>query len=211
MTQQSRYQVPRQTPASSILKGLVGLNVAVYVLWQILGKTEWGYGLMGSHFLLSAESVFSLRIWTMLSMAFSHVGFGHLLFNMIALWIFGREVEAVIGSSRLLHLYIVGALLSSIGHVGFSLLTGDPTPALGASGAVMAIAVQYGALFPKRILLLNFFIPVPAALAIAGWIVMDVMGMFSGGSTVAHAAHLGGAVYGLIHHFRWVKPRLRRV
>lgn len=211
MRDKARYQVTGQAPASSILKALVGLNVAVYVLWQILGKTEWGYGLMGSHFLLSAESVFSLRLWTMLSMAFSHEGFSHLLFNMIALWIFGREVENVIGSGRLLHLYIVGALLSSVGHIGFSLVSGDPTPALGASGAVMAIAVQYGALFPKRVLLLNFFIPVPAALAIAGWIAMDVMGMFSTGSTVAHAAHLGGAVYGLVHHFKWVKPRLRRV
>ncbi|HHO53684.1 MAG TPA: rhomboid family intramembrane serine protease, partial [Deltaproteobacteria bacterium] len=92
-------------------------------------------------------------------------------------------------------------IMASAGHVIYSLITQDPTPALGASGSVMALAVLFGAMFPNRTLLLNFFIPVPAALAVAGFILLDIMGAVSGGSQVAHAAHLGGAAYGLAYWY----------
>jgi membrane associated rhomboid family serine protease len=64
----------------------------------------------------------------------------------------------------------------------------------------MAIAVMFAALFPDRTLLLQFFIPVPAAVAVGGYILLDVLGLVGGGSlggNVAHAAHLAGAAYGL--------------
>jgi membrane associated rhomboid family serine protease len=124
--------------------------------------------------------------------------------------VFGREVEQVIGSRGLLRLYIMGALIASLGHLGFNFLSHTDVAALGASGAVMAIAVQYGALFPKRVLMINFFIPIPAAIAVAGYVLLDVWGMFSGGDGIAHAAHLGGAAYGLWHHAKRVRPYLQR-
>lgn len=188
---------------------LVAVNIAVFALWQYpeLVATET----MAAHFLVSLEAVTSGRVWTLLTSCFSHVDANHLLFNGIALWVFGRSVELVVGPRRLLGLYLVGGILASIGHVAFGLAAGSDNPALGASGSVMAIGVVYGALFPRQTLLIGFIIPMPAALAVALFIVLDLLGLFGAGlSNIAHAAHLGGAAYGFgwwWWHFRRGRPR----
>ncbi|MBN2800408.1 MAG: rhomboid family intramembrane serine protease [Deltaproteobacteria bacterium] len=192
------------------LWGLIGLNVLVYILWQQARGSQAGQDLMAANFLVSADGVLAGRVWTLLTSAFSHIDPSHLLFNMIALYVFGGDVARVIGTRGMLHLYLVGGLVASLGHVAFNLLADSTTPALGASGSVMAIAVLFGALFPRRTLLVQFFIPVPAALAVGGYLVMDFLGLFGHGSGIAHAAHLGGAAYGLAYYVLTVRPRLVR-
>jgi len=191
-----------------VLFALLAINVGVFVLWtqaRNAGLTSF----MAAHFLVSAESVLSLRLWTLITSCFSHMDVWHLAFNMLAMWIFGRDVGLALGSRALVHLYLVGGIVSSLAQAAFGLVTGDMTPALGASGSVMALAVLFGALFPNRTLLLNFFIPVPAALAVGGYIVLDVLGVFGSGfgGNIAHAAHLGGAAYGLVYWWLWVRRR----
>lgn len=188
------------------LIGLVAVNVVVFVLWQLARGTIL-VGLMGQHFLVSVEAIAHYRVWTLLTSAFSHSSASHLLFNLIGLWVFGGDVGRALGSRALLHLYLAGAVAASVGHVLYGVVTGDGTPALGASGAVMALAVVFGALFPNRTLMINFFIPVPAALAVGIYLLLDVVGAFGGGGTVAHAAHLGGAAYGLAYWWFTVKRR----
>ncbi|MBW1877051.1 MAG: rhomboid family intramembrane serine protease [Deltaproteobacteria bacterium] len=214
----SRRGTPVAQSTARLLWGLVGANVLVYVAWQMAirqGEESLWVGVMADHFLVSLEAMFAGRVWTLLTSAFSHIDPFHLFVNMLALWVFGRDVYRVTGSRGFLHLYVVGALLASIGHVAYSLLSGSPNPALGASGSVMAIAVVFAALYPRRILLVNFFIPVPAALAVAAYVVLDALGVF-GGTTdnVAHAAHLGGAAYGLLYWLIVLRrkrlPRQRR-
>jgi membrane associated rhomboid family serine protease len=193
--------------ADRLLWVLLGINIAVFVLWQFARNDGLLVTLMSMHFTVSVESVLSLRLWTLLTTNFSHYDATHLLFNCIALYIFGRDVGRALGFNTLLNLYLVGGVASAVGHVVYGLVTGDPTPALGASGSVMALAVMYGALFPNRTLLLNFFIPVPAGVAVGLFIAMDVFGVFGvGGGTIAHAAHLGGAAWGLA----WWWFRVRR-
>ena len=81
---------------------------------------------------------------------------------------------------------------------------------LGASGAVSAIAVVFACLYPRAWLLLNFFIPVPAALAVGFFFVLDLGGVLNPrGDMVAHAAHLGGALFGFVYWTFSVRPRLR--
>jgi membrane associated rhomboid family serine protease len=117
-----------------------------------------------------------------------------------------------VGDALFVHLYVVGALLASVGHVAYGLVSGSPAPALGASGAVMTVAVVYAALFPRRTLMINFFIPVPAVLAVAGYVLLDLFGMLGGNKDgVAHAAHLGGAVYGFLFWLLWLRRRVVRV
>jgi membrane associated rhomboid family serine protease len=178
-----------------VLWTLIGINVAVYVLWQLARGTSWLYT-MGDHFTVSAQGLLELRFWTLLTSEFSHVDLWHMLFNMFALWVFGQGAAEGIGWRGLLWLYGLGAVAASAGHVGLQLMTGDPSPALGASGAVMAIAVVYALLYPNRTLLLNFFIPVPAWIAVTGYIVLDIVALGGPGDGVAHAAHLGGAAMG---------------
>lgn len=210
-----------RTESLATLWVLLGMNALVYVGWQlalrnaspnpILASRDPFVAFMSNNFTVSLDGVLSGRVWTLLTTAFSHVDPMHLLFNCLALWVFGRDVLRVCGSLAFVHLYVVGALLASVGHLAYSLVASDPSPALGASGAAMAISVVYAALFPRRILLINFFIPVPAALAVAVYVVLDLIGALGGNTdNVAHAAHLGGAVYGFLFWLVWVRPRVRR-
>lgn len=183
--------------ADQVIYTLIGVNLAVFLLWQAAIRGPFA-GLMQANFTVSAEALVHLRLWTLVTYMFSQVDPMHLLFNMLALWVFGRSVGQALGYRDLLALYLGGGLLAGVGHVAYQLVFGDPSPALGASGSVMAIAVMYGALFPNRTLMINFLFPVPAWLAVTGYVVLDVLGVFGvGRGNVAHAAHLGGAAFGL--------------
>src|SRR5512132_425005 len=154
---------------------LVALNVAVFALWHTFGRSDAGEAFMAEHFLVSVESL--RRPWTLLLAEVSHIDPAHLLFNMVALWSFGRVVEVALGGRRLLSLYLVGGVIASLGHVLYGLVMGRPGPALGASGAVSAIAVVFAAMFPRARLYLNFFIPLPAAVAVGIFLLIDLFGV----------------------------------
>ncbi len=196
----------RSTPwvHDNVLWTLLGINLAVYVRWHTVGPDY--PELLRRHLLVSWESVAAGRMWTLLTSEFSHIDATHLLVNLLALYVFGKPVESVIGSVRLVGLYVFGAVLASLGFVAWGAITGSDAVALGASGAVMAIAVPYALWFPNRTLLLMFFIPLPAWLAVLLFLGIDLLGLFSGGvdgmlfggRRVAHSAHLGGAVAGLV-------------
>ncbi|MBA2322055.1 MAG: rhomboid family intramembrane serine protease [Deltaproteobacteria bacterium] len=208
---QRAYRVREDAPTSRALLGLVAVNVAVFVLWNTYGRSPAGGAVMATHFLTSDAHVFSGYVWTLLTSAFSHTDAMHLLFNMLALYVFGRDVEDVIGTGRFLALYVVGGIVASLGHVLWNVIVASGVPALGASGSVMAISVLFGALYPKRTLMVNFFIPVPAALAVALYVLLDVAGMLGGGGNTAHAAHLGGAAVGLLYWLTSLRKRVRVV
>ena len=206
MSAPQRGNVQPQPPRPAV-KVLIAINVAVYVAWQLLGRDG---PIMADHFLVSSAHLGALRFWTLVTSAFSHVAPEHLLFNLFALWVFGRHVEGVIGSRGLVNLYLAGGVVASLGHVAFNIASGDPTPALGASGAVMAIAVVFALLFPRVKLLLFFLIPMPAIAAVGLFVLLVVVVVVSGGSSIAHAAHLGGVIYGGIYYRFHIRPRLRR-
>jgi len=205
---QRLYRVRSEPATSHALMGLIALNVAIFALWNVWGVTEPGNSVMSAHFLVSDDRVFTGSVWTLLTSAFSHTQAMHLLFNMLALYVFGRDVEEVIGTARFLAIYVVGGIVASLGHVLWNVLVAPGVPALGASGSVMAISVLFGAFYPKRTLMINFFIPVPAALAVGIYVLLDVAGVLGGGGNTAHAAHLGGAAVGLIYWLA-IRKRLR--
>jgi membrane associated rhomboid family serine protease len=187
-----------------VLYAILGLNLAVYTAWHTFGLDH--PGVMRDHFMLSVDGILSGRIWTLLTSELSHIDATHLIINMIAIYSFGKSVERVIGSAGLVGLYLCGALTASAAHVLWDLLTGGGTFALGASGAAVAIAVVFGLWFPRKTVFL-LFIPVPAGLAAVLFVVFDVLGLFVsnvdafivGPSVqIAHSAHLGGAVAGLV-------------
>lgn len=184
-------------------------------MWQLAARSPMratALGLMRDNFIVSLDAVTDGRVWTLLTSTISHIDPTHLFVNCLALWVFGVEVWRVVGTRGFLHVYVAGGIVASLGHVAYCALAGSSAGALGASGSVMAIAVIYAALFPKRTLLINFFLPVPAALAVAGYLVLDALGVFGGGdSRIAHAAHLGGALYGLGYYLIVVRPYIRRL
>ena len=187
---------------------LLAINVIVFVLVHTVGRDPSGDAFFDAHFVASAEAVLSGRVWTLLTSAFMHKAPEHLLFNGLAIYFFGRDVHRVVGPRGFVHLYFAGGIVASLGHVVFTLFTGEPIGTIGASGAAMAIAVVFAMLYPGRTIYIQFLFPVPAILAVAGFIIIDLVGLLNSGSGIAHAAHLGGAAYGAGYFWLTIRPRL---
>jgi membrane associated rhomboid family serine protease len=158
---------------------------------------------------------------TLITSMFMHGGLMHILGNMWFLWIFGDNVEDVLGHVRYLIFYLVCGILASLAHVfATAALSGDKLiPSLGASGAISGVLAGYVFLFPRRrvtVILFRIITDVPAYMAIGIWFLFQLiagLGMFGGGSQVggvAYAAHLGGFVAGLVlvKPFTLGRPRL---
>lgn len=166
---------------------LIGINVFVFVLQQLLGP---GFT---NAFLLESGDVF-IRPWILLTSMFLHGSFSHLLFNMYALFLFGSMLESRIGPRRFLIAYLGSGLVASFLSSFFY------PRALGASGAVMGIIGTLIILMPELRLLFFFFIPMPLYVAGIVWALMDVFGLFypSGVGNIAHLVGMGtGLLYGL--------------
>lgn len=139
---------------------------------------------------------------------FSHGGIGHIFFNMLNLWMFGRILENVWGPKKFLLFYFICGVVAAITHLLVQYLTGDFSFAVGASGAVMGVMVGFAVLFPNTELMIMFLpIPIKAKWLILGLIAIDLFGgIGSFGSTgIAHWAHLGGGLAGFLLVMYWNK------
>jgi membrane associated rhomboid family serine protease len=132
----------------------------------------------------------------------------HIVFNMFALWMFGRVLENVWGPKRFLFFYIACGVGAAALHLLIQELTGNYSIAVGASGAIMGIFAAFAYLFPNTELYIMFIpVPVKAKWAALGYLAIDLflgVGKMSG-DNVAHFAHLGGALTGLILVLIWNK------
>lgn len=137
--------------------------------------------------------------WQLLTYQFMHGSFSHILFNMFSLWMFGIEIENYWGSKKFLYFYLLCGVAAGLCHMFISpLLGGIAAPTIGASGAVYGILAAFALLFPNRLIFIYFFIPIKAKYLVTILIVMEFMLIDSANSGVAHLAHLGGALAGLI-------------
>jgi membrane associated rhomboid family serine protease len=147
--------------------------------------------------------------WQLLSYAFLHGSFTHLLFNMLGLWMFGGELERVWGPKRYTQILIASTLTAAAVQLGVTFLMGSNSPTVGASGALFGLLLSYGMLFPNRIIVpLIPPIPMKAKVFVALFGGVELLfGLFYGHSGVAHFAHLGGMLgaWLLIRH--WRRPR----
>lgn len=144
---------------------------------------------------------------------FTHGSFTHILFNMFALWMFGKILENVWGPKRFLNFYLISGIGAAAVHLGVQYLMGGDAPAVGASGAIMGVLVAFGYLFPNTELFILFIpFPVKAKWAVIGYVAIDLFGGFANfsGDNVAHFAHLGGALTGFILVLLWNKNNHRR-
>lgn len=143
-------------------------------------------------------------VWlTLLTSIFMHGGLLHLAGNMLYLWIFGDNVEEVLGHGRYLLVYLACGIAASLAQIATA--PGSMIPTLGASGAIAGVMGMYLVWFPHnqvRVLVIRFLTVMPAILVIGLWIVMQLalgIGQPDAGETggVAYAAHVGGAVAGI--------------
>ena len=132
---------------------------------------------------------------------FLHGGLFHLAGNMLYLWIFGNNVEDVLGRFRFAVFYLVCGLSASLTHIAFN--PRSTVPMIGASGAIAGVLGAYALLFPRArvrtfVFLFVFIqvVPIPAAVILGLWFVMQIMNIGLGGG-VAWFAHIGGFLVGM--------------
>ena len=184
---------------------IIVVNVAVWVA-NLLGAGEFPV----NRFLALEGDLPQnlLKAWELVTYGFVHDGQNpwHLVFNMLALWFFGREVEAVMGRGEFFRFYFTAIVLAGSAWL-VSIQLGVPAQAsrmflVGASGAVMAVLAVFIWYFPNQTVLLWGVLPVPAwALGIL-YFVSDVSGAAQGGGNVVHVAHVAGAIFGLLYAWR---------
>jgi hypothetical protein len=126
-------------------------------------------------------------VWTWITSILSHGGFGHIVFNSIALYFFGPVVERRLGSRRFLALFAVAGVFAGFAQIGIGLFQGVSTGVLGASGAIMAVMGVLTVLRPGMKVYLYFVLPVPLWLLTFGFAGFSVISGFSsvGGGGVA--------------------------
>jgi membrane associated rhomboid family serine protease len=144
---------------------------------------------------------------TLITAMFMHGSWMHLLGNMLYLWIFGDNLEDVMGRRRYLLFYVVCGVLAGLAHVFASVAidSGMLTPSLGASGAISGVLGGYIVLFPRRrvrVIMFRILMTVPATVAIGIWFLFQLisgLGYLGGAATgVAYGAHIGGFVAGFL-------------
>ncbi|HZT82713.1 MAG TPA: rhomboid family intramembrane serine protease [Gemmataceae bacterium] len=191
-------------------KWLVAINVVLFVLQILAQQGAFGSYEMGTRkgdpvtdaLDLNTASVLQGQVWRLVTYAFLHGGIWHILFNMLFLWWFGHEMEEMYGKWEFLTFYLTSAVLGGVAYV----LTqaagiGGDEPCIGASGAVTAVMVLFAFHFPRRVILLFFFLPVPIWAFVAFQVARDALGFVSGVQNgVATAVHLGGAVCGFAYY-----------
>jgi membrane associated rhomboid family serine protease len=144
--------------------------------------------------------------WQLVTYGFLHGGFTHLFFNMFALWMFGRRIEAYWGTKRFVIYYFVCVIGAALVNLFVLALQGRPSLTLGASGGVFGILLAYGMMFPNnRVVLLIPPIPMKAKWFVILYGVLELsFGVAGIGPSIAHFAHLGGMLFGflLIQYWR---------
>lgn len=188
---------------------IIAANVAVFIYQLSFGKKMEGFiinsALIPNEFYLSVKSDF-LRgvpfVNKFIASMFMHGGFLHIAGNMLYLWIFGNNVEDVLGHTRFLFFYLFCGIAASAVHI--AVYPESVIPIIGASGAISGILGAYLLLFPRaRVWVLFFiiifirFIPVPAIVVLGFWFLIQILFADSGGN-VAWYAHIGGFVTGMI-------------
>ena len=210
-------------PVSTALKALIGANVAMFVVTLIVPALVRPLGL------IPVLVVHQLRVWTLVTYMFLHGGLFHILFNMLALWMFGAELERIWGTRYFLKFYFTTGIGAGVLTVLFSLLPFDFTRQLyasdviGASGAIYGLLLGYALYFPDRPIYMYFVFPIPAKIFVLIMGAVAFLSSLSESGGVANATHLGGLLIAYVYlkgrrahplaelKYRYLKWKINRV
>ncbi len=212
----------------TVTKNLLIINFLAFIAtWVLQLRGIDLTSLLGLHFFLASD----FHFYQFVTYMFLHGGLTHIFFNMFALWMFGSVIERVWGPKKFLFYYIccgVGAgfaqeLVQYVNYImsdlaayqyvntGTVQITTDAYinlwTTIGASGAVYAILLAFGMIFPnERLFIIPFPFPIKAKWLVVGYIAIELFSAMSGpGDGVAHMAHLGGMLFGFLLIRYWQK------
>ncbi len=208
----------------TITKHLLIINVLVFAFTWLLPSWQINE-LFGLHFFLASE----FHVYQLFTYMFLHGGFTHLFFNMFALWMFGRVMENVWGPRKFLFYYLVcgigAGIMQELAQLGTYFVEGlyaydqvntgtaiittgqylNLWNTVGASGAIYGILLAFGMTFPnERIFIFPIPIPIKAKWFVVGYAALELFSSISSSMDgVAHVAHLGGMLFGLLLILYW--------
>jgi membrane associated rhomboid family serine protease len=190
--------LPSVTPG---VKWLLIANIGIWALDLICGLSGYD-GIFSPFRLTPLDVVRRLEIWQLVTYMFLHSVTSpmHILFNMLALWMFGSEIERTWGTREFLKFYFVCGIGAGVCVVIIALLFGQGAiSTIGASGAIYGLLLAFGLLFPDTTVLLIIF-PIKAKYLV---IIMGALALYfsvsGGNSGVSNVAHLGGLVVGFVY------------
>jgi len=187
------------TPA---IKGLIIINVAVFILQAMMD-----YSIVIIFGLVPYLVWREFYIWQLFTYQFLHGGIFHLLFNMLALWMFGSDLERRWGNHYFLKYFFIcvvgGAILNTV------FMADQTVPSIGASAGVYGVLLAYGLIYPNRTIYLYFLFPLKMKHFV---MIIGAISLYSSITStqtgIAHLAHLGGMGFGYFY-LRWGNPWVR--
>ncbi|HEY5619535.1 MAG TPA: rhomboid family intramembrane serine protease [Vicinamibacterales bacterium] len=190
-------------PLTPAVKLLIIVNVAAFVAEWVFTRTA-GIPLSGFFGLRPVAVLQGLQVWQVVTYMFLHGGVFHILFNMLALWMFGVELERMWGSRYFTKFYFITGIGAGIVHILASLTPFGASayviPTVGASGAIYGVLLAYAVYFPNRPIYMYFVFPIPAKYFV---IIIGAIAFLAAadgsGSGVAHTAHLGGLLVAYLY------------
>ena len=209
-----------------VVKNLLIINAIMFLADVVLAR--FGIDLsniLGLHFFMASD----FHVHQLFTYMFMHGNFSHLFFNMFALWMFGNTLENIWGPKRFLLFYILcgigaGLIQEGVQYIVYARelsqyqnvnMGGTIIPmgqylnyltTVGASGAIYGLLLAFGMMFPNSMIYLYFFMPIKAKWFVIGYAVIELLnGLGASGDHVAHFAHLGGMLVGLIIILIWKK------
>ena len=181
-------------PTVRIVKYFILINVAVFFV-QLANPKPW----LLQYFALSSFGLEDGRYYQLFTYMWLHGSMTHLLFNMIGLWCFGRELASVAGRLHFLLLYILSGLAGGVLWILFN--QSSLYPMVGASAAVLGLVTAFATLFPRvKLFVFPFPFPVQARWLAIGYTLLTLIFVVRGSfSQIAHLAHLGGMAIGYLY------------
>ncbi|MFA6231343.1 MAG: rhomboid family intramembrane serine protease [Rhodanobacter sp.] len=206
-----------------VTRNLLIANIVLFLLQQMTGNVMlqyfalWPWGPDQVFQVGQGLASIGFRPWQLVTYAFLHGGVTHILFNMIGLYMFGGTIERTFGARNFTIYYFVCAITAAVAQlIMVSWFTHGFYPTLGASGAIFGLLLAFGMLYPHEKVMLMFLpVPMPAWLFVIGYATVElVLGVTGTEAGVAHFAHLGGMVGGIVLIQYWrgklpIKPKRR--
>lgn len=183
-------------------KNLLIINALFFLATNLLRQIDWNF--LGMYYWLSED----FKTYQIATYMFMHADIGHIFFNMFAVYMFGSVLENFWGAKKFLYYYFFAGIGAAIIQQLVWHFSGNAGVTIGASGAVFGLLLAYGWMFPNEKL---FFIFIPIPIKAKYFIIIySLMELFLGvvsvsGDNIAHFAHLGGMIFGLILMLYWRK------
>ena len=177
------------------IKKIILINIIIFILTEVLGQRSSFFMMFG---LVPHSITNEFKLWQIFTYMFMHGGVLHILFNMVILWVFGKDLEIEWGENNFFVFYLICGMGAGLVTYLFNIHSFNPV--VGASGAIYGLLAAYGLSYPNRIIYFYFYFPLKVKYAILGLGFISLFASFSSiASNISHITHLSGMLIGVLY------------